>query len=261
MMESDKKRRVLLTEERRAQIVVQLRQQGRVVAADLSQTFGVSDDTIRRDLDALAEMGVLQRVHGGGLRRAPVNDDYAERQTEESDAKSAIARATAALIHPGQVVIMDGGTTSLAIATHLPADLEATIITTSPPVAVALVAHPRLTVITIGGRLYRYAMVAVGAETVAALAAIRADICILGVLAIHPEVGISVIDHDEAQVKRAMIASAATVIAPTIAAKLGTVAPFIVAPLTAVTHLVTETGIAAATLAPYQALGITIVQG
>jgi DeoR/GlpR family transcriptional regulator of sugar metabolism len=206
-------------------------------------------------------MGLLQRVHGGALRRPYINEDYLARQSDDTDAKHTIARATAALIHPGQVVILDGGTTSLAIAHSLPTGLEATVITTSPPVAVALAAYPGVEVITIGGRLYRYAMVAVGASTATELRGIRADLCILGVLALHAEVGISVLDREEAAVKQAMMEGAASVVAPATANKLETVAPFIVGPTSALTYLVTEMGASEETLAPYRALGLTVVQG
>jgi len=260
-MQKDERNRIhLLTDERREHIITALRRDGRVLAADLSKTLGVSDDTIRRDLDTLAEMGLLQRVHGGALWRARLNDDYTARQGEDVAAKQSIAQATAALIRPGQVVILDGGTTSLAVAQHLPQKLEATVITTSPQVAVALAAYPGIEVITIGGRLYRYAMVAIGASTIAALRGIRADLCILGVLALHPELGISVIDREEAAVKQAMIEGAVDVVAPTTQSKLGTVAPFIVGPTSTLTHLVTESEVSEETLAPYRALGLTVIQ-
>lgn len=260
MTKNDDSRNMMLTEERRAYILKALQQEGRVLAADLSKALGVSDDTIRRDLDALAEMDLLRRVHGGALPRTAVYKDFAARQTEGTTTKDAIARATVTLIRPHQVVILDGGTTSLAIAQHLPRDLVATVITTSPPVAVALAVCPGVTVIMIGGTLYRYAMVAVGADAVVALRDVRADVCVLGVLAIHPDVGISVLDHDEALVKRAMIAGATQIIAPATADKLGTVAPFVVGAPSVLTHLVTERGVGAETLAAYRAAGMTIVQ-
>ncbi len=259
--ENDHNRAPLLTEERRERILGALRREGKVTAADLSRALGVSDDTIRRDLDALAEAGLLRRVYGGALRRAPTNEDYAARQAEGAAAKEAVARATAALIRSGQVVILDGGTTTLAVARHLPRDLEATVVTTSPPVAVALADHPGVEVITIGGRLYRYAMVNVGASTVEALRAIRADVCVLGVLALHPEVGLSVLDHEEASAKRAMMDVSANVVAPALVSKLGTVAPFVVGPASALTHLVTEAEAPNELLDPYRTLGLTIVKG
>jgi len=261
MKNTEHKRNIsLLTEERRKQLLLHLQRDGRVIAADLSQVFGVSDDTIRRDLDALAEQGQLQRVHGGAIRRPAVNHNYQTRQSESSAAKEGIARLAATLIQPGDVAIFDGGTTSLAIAQHLPERLAATVITTSPHVAVALANHNNIEVILIGGRMYRYAMVAVGAETVAALQRIHADICIVGVLAIHHEVGLSVIDYEESLTKQAMITAATRVVAPVTIEKLSTIAPFAVAPLTSITHLVTEAAVTVEMLAPYQFARLTIMQ-
>jgi DeoR/GlpR family transcriptional regulator of sugar metabolism len=158
-------------------------------------------------------------------------------------------------------MVFDGGTTSVAIARRLPPEFHGTVITTSPPVASTLAAYPHIEVILVGGRLYRYAMVAVGAETVARLRTLHADVCVLGVWALHPTVGLSVPDYEEAQVKRAMVASAPRVLAPTIAAKLGTLATFAVAPVTAITHLVTEADAPANLTAVYREQGVTVVQG
>jgi len=261
VQEAVKSGRTLLTEERREQILAALRREGRVMAVDLVRALGVSADTIRRDLDALAEAGLLRRVHGGALRRAPVNEDYTARQTEAAAAKGAIARAAAALIRPGQVAILDAGTTTLQVARTLPRDLEATVVTNSAPIAVALADHGGIEVLLIGGRLYRYAMAAVGAAAIEALRAIHADICILGVLGLHPEAGVSVLDREEAYVKRAMMDGAADVVAVATADKLGTVAPYVVGPLSALTHLVTEAGTPDDVLAPYRSLGLTVVRG
>jgi DeoR/GlpR family transcriptional regulator of sugar metabolism len=260
VVKDERSRNMILTEERRERILAALQHDGRVYAAALSKEFGVSDDTIRRDLDALAEKGLLQRVHGGALRRLPFTENYEQRRGESAGAKHAIARATVSLLRSGQVILFDGGTTSLAIARQLPKDFTATIITTSPPVAVALAEYSGVEVILIGGRLYRYAQVTVGAEVVERLHELRADVCILGVLALHPEHGLSVRDYDEAAVKRAMIATTPQVIAPTVSEKLGTVATFAVAPTTAITHLITEAGIPDETLGPYRELGLTVLQ-
>lgn len=261
MTKDEQNRITLLTEQRRERILAALQQEGRVLAGELSRALGVSDDTVRRDLDALAETGALQRVHGGAIRRLPVIEQFDVRQAAQLEAKAAIARTTFTLLHPGQVIFLDGGTTSLAIARQLPPDFKATIITTSPPIAVALAASPGIEIILIGGRLYRYAMVAVGAETVARLQTIHTDVCILGVLALHPMRGVSVLDYEEALVKRAMIEMAPQVVAPTLGDKLGTAAPFVVAPASAVTHLVTEAEVANEALIPYRDLGMTILQG
>lgn len=259
-MKNEERRSTLMTEERRQQILQILERDGRVFATDLSHRYQVSDDTIRRDLDALAEAGKLLRVHGGALRQTSFIENFAERQGAETTAKDAVARGTVSLLHSGQVIVLDGGTTSMAIVRHLPSDFAGTVITTSPPIATALAAIAGIEIILVGGRLYRYAMVAVGAETVANLQTIHADICIIGVLAVHPTWGLSVRDYEEAQVKRAMIATAPLVIAPTIREKLGTVAAFAVAPVSAITHLVTEASVTPEQLLPYQESGMTTLQ-
>ena len=251
----------MLTAERRQQIMATLRRDGKVLASELSAALGVSEDTIRRDLRELAEAGLLQRVHGGALPRSPADASYAARQRQAPSAKAAIARAAVQLIRDGQVIILDGGTTTLQVAQQLPIGLRATIVTNSPPIAVALAECPEVEVIVIGGRLYKRSLVAIGAATVEALHMVRADLCMLGVCSLHPEAGISVTELEEAHIKRAMIAGAAEVVALASAEKLGTAATYIVGPLGELTHLVTERAVPEDMLAPYRALGITVIQG
>src|SRR5438105_11180070 len=128
----------MLTAERRRSIMQTLQRDGKVLASELSKNLHVSEDTIRRDLRELASAGVLQRVHGGALPRSPVTASFTARQQQASGAKAAIAQAAVRLIRQDQVIILDGGTTPLQVAQHLPPDLRATVITHSPPVALAL---------------------------------------------------------------------------------------------------------------------------
>src|SRR5690349_23360893 len=130
--QSVKRRRNVLKEERQQQILERLHRDGKVLATELSQSFNTSEDTVRRDLRELGEAGLLLRVHGGALLRSPVAAPYAARQNQASEAKAAIAEAAAGLVRPGQVIILDGGTTTTQVARHLPRDLQATVITTSP---------------------------------------------------------------------------------------------------------------------------------
>jgi DeoR/GlpR family transcriptional regulator of sugar metabolism len=250
----------MLTAERRRSIMQTLQRDGKVLASELSKNLHVSEDTIRRDLRELAAAGALQRVHGGALPRSPVSASFTERQQQAPGVKTTIAQAAVHLMHPGQVIILDGGTTPLQVAQNLPPDLRATVITHSPPIALALAEHPEIEVIMIGGKLYKHELVTVGAATVEAFRNIRADICFLGIASVHPEVGISALDLEEAYVKRAMIKSAAEVVALTSAEKLGTASPYIIGPLSDLTHLVTERSVPNEVLAPYRALGITIVR-
>jgi DeoR/GlpR family transcriptional regulator of sugar metabolism len=249
----------VLAAERRQQILDTLHRDGKVLASALSLALNVSEDTIRRDLRELDEAGLLQRVHGGAMPRSGGWADFSARQEQAPAAKEAIARAAAQLVRTGQVIILDGGTTTLQVARQLGRDLRATVVTNCPPIAVALAEHPHVEVVVVGGRLYKHSLVTTGAVTVAGLGAIRADVCMLGVCSLHPEFGISVPDLEEAHVKRAMIAGAAEVLALAAADKLGTVAPYRVGPLSDLTHLVTESGVPDEVLGPYRAAGLTVV--
>jgi DeoR/GlpR family transcriptional regulator of sugar metabolism len=250
----------MLTAERRRSILQILQREGKVYASELSKLLQVSEDTIRRDLRELDGAGELQRVHGGALPRSQAPVSFIERQRQAPGVKAAIAQAAIRLIRQDQIIILDGGTTPLQVAQHLPPDLRITVITHSPPVALALAEHPTIEVIVIGGKLYKHELVAVGAATVEAFRHIRADLCFLGIGSIHPKVGISTFDLEEAAVKRAMISSAAEVVALTPAEKLGMAAPYVIGPLSDLTHLVTERSVSNEVLAPYRTLGISIVQ-
>jgi len=249
----------MLTEERHQYILTTLQKNGKVLASELSDQLDVSLDTIRRDLRKLAEAGLLQRVHGGALPRSPAVAVYTARQQQSRSAKNSIAQAAVSLIQEGQVIILDGGTTMLQVAQLLPFQLKATLITHSPPIATALADYPNLEVIVIGGRLYKESRVAVGAATVAAIGHIRADLGLLGVCSLHPEAGISTTHLEEAHVKQAIIASSAEVAALASIEKLGTATTYTVGPLNELTHLVTEATVPEEVLAPYRALGLTIV--
>jgi DeoR/GlpR family transcriptional regulator of sugar metabolism len=132
------------------------------------------------------------------------------------------------------------------------------VLTNSPPVAAELAAHPCAEVVLIGGRLLKEAQVTVGAATVEALRQVRADVCVLGICSLHPELGVTALDHDEAHVKRAMVAASGDVIALATADKLSTASPWLVAPVAELTHLVTDAG--EELTAGYAAAGVGVVR-
>lgn len=250
----------MLKEQRQQRILKMLHSEGSVLASELSAALDVSEDTIRRDLRDLFEAGLIQRVHGGALLRVP-RIDYNRRQEQAIEQKDEIARAAVKLVHDGQVIIMDGGTTTLQVARHLPPELRATVITNSPPIAVALGEHPSVDVVLLGGKLHKPSQVTVGVETVEALRTYQADICMLGICSLHLEAGICSTELEEVHVKRAMIASSAEVVALADAKKLNTASPFVVAPLREITHLVTEASVPEEVLKDYRYLGITTIRG
>jgi DeoR/GlpR family transcriptional regulator of sugar metabolism len=250
----------MLIDERRTVILERLGSAGRVLAADLCLELGCSVDTIRRDLRELDEAGLLRRVHGGALPRHGVGGSFAQRTERSTRAKRSIARCAAELARDGQVIVIDGGTTTLEVARALNPDLHATVVTTCPPIAVALADRHGLDVTVIGGSLRRGSLVTVGAETVSALHAIRADLVFLGVCGLHPTIGVSVPDIEERHVKAAMLEDAAEVVALADAEKLGTGMPFVVSPLSAVSHLVTDAAVDDEQLAPYRAEGVRVIR-
>ena len=230
----------MLTAERRQVILTRLERDGKVVASELVGALGVSEDTVRRDLRELAAHGLVQRVHGGALPPAPRGGDFDERLAIAPEAKAHLAEAALPLLEGANVLLLDGGTTALELARRLPPERDCTVLTNSPPVAEALAAHPRAEVVLIGGRLLKQSQVTVGAAAVDALRQVRADVCVLGICSLHPDVGVTALDHDEAHVKRAMVAASAEVIALATADKLRTASPWVVAPLSDLTHLVTD---------------------
>lgn len=251
----------MLTEERKSRLLARLRRDGRLVASALSAEFWVSEDTIRRDLRELAAEGLLRRVHGGALPVSPAAVlPVAERERTPSAEKRALAAAAARLVAPGQAVLVDGGSTNLLLARELPRDLSATILTSSPAVALALAGHERLEVVLLGGRLLGRSGTTAGPEAVDAVRAVSADLCFLGVCSLDAEEGISCAEREETFVKRAMIERSAEVVAVATADKLGAVAPHLVAPIGELTRLLTSEAATRERLAPYAARGVEVVR-
>jgi DeoR/GlpR family transcriptional regulator of sugar metabolism len=249
----------MLCEERQQVILDTLRRDGKVIASELSTSLSVSTDTVRRDLRELAEAGLLRRVHGGALPPAVGARPYAARLEQAPAAKAAIAQAIGGILRNGQVILLDAGTTTLEVARRLPAELEATVITNGPPIAVALAEHPNVDVVVIGGMLEKGAQALIGAATVEALRSVRADVLVLGVCSLHPEIGVSVVELEESYVKRAMIANAAEVVAVSSAEKLGSAGPYVVAPLEELTYVVTDQSAPPDQLDRFRAAGVEVV--
>lgn len=246
----------MLKEERQQRILELLGRTGKIVARELSELWQISEDTIRRDLNEMAALNLLHRVHGGALPKSPTEVSYRFREGEASDAKTAIAATCVGLLQQDQVILIDSGTTALKVAEALPLDFRATVITNSIPVLEALSAHTRIEVIGLGGRLFKVGRCLLGAEAIDGISRIHADVCVLGLNGIHPEVGLGVLDYETVALKTAMLNHARQVIAVAASEKLGTVASFIFGQITSLTHLVTDTGVSEETLKPYREAGI-----
>ncbi|AEV85553.1 DeoR family transcriptional regulator [Actinoplanes sp. SE50] len=249
----------MLAAERRDVLLHRLRTDGKVVAKEVAAALGVPEDTIRRDLRELAAAGLCQRVYGGALPVSPALADYATRTTLATLSKQRVAAAAAALIRPGSTILLDGGTTALAVTAALPADLRATIVTHSPTVAAALVAHPAVDVHVLGGRLFKHSAVTCGAATVAAALAVTADIFLLGVTGVHEAAGLTTGDPDEAALKRILASRAAETYVLASSEKIGAASPFTVLPTSAVGGIITDAAASHPTLQALRAAEVAIL--
>jgi DeoR/GlpR family transcriptional regulator of sugar metabolism len=249
----------MLAAQRRELLLTRLRRDKRVVAKEVAAELGVSEDSLRRDLRELAAAGLCQRVYGGALPASPAVADYPSRRNVEVDSKHRVAAAASALIQPGITVVIDGGTTTLAVARALPAELEATVVTHSPTVAAALAEHPSVEVYLLGGRLFKHSVVTCGAAAVEAAQAVHADLFLLGVTGVHPDAGLTTADADEAAMKRALAQRAADTYVLASAEKIGTASRFTVLPLTAVAGIITDAPEQDDTLQRLRTAGISIV--
>ncbi|MGZ4272401.1 MAG: DeoR/GlpR family DNA-binding transcription regulator [Solirubrobacteraceae bacterium] len=231
----------MLVAERRDLLLRRLERDGKLVARDLAVELGVSEDSVRRDLRDLAAAGLCQRVYGGAVPASRALVDYAARGAVEPESKQRVAARAAALINPGDRVILDGGTTTLAVVRALPATLTATVITHSPTIAAALVDHPAIEILLLGGRIYKHSAVACGAATAEAAAGISADLFFLGVTGVHPVAGLPTGDAEEAAMKRTLAGRAADTYVLASTEKVGAISAYKVLDLHEVTAIVTDT--------------------
>ncbi|WP_055544129.1 DeoR/GlpR family DNA-binding transcription regulator [Streptomyces kanamyceticus] len=230
----------MLAAERRDHLLSLLAREGKIVAKNVASDLGISEDSVRRDLRDLAAEGLCHRVYGGALPVSPAVADYAARKTVTPDGKRKVAARAAALVRPGSALILDGGTTALAVAHLLPPDLACTVITHSPTIAAALLDHPVAEVFLLGGRIFKHSAVACGAAAVEAAQNVSADLCLLGVTGAHPEAGLTTGDAEEAAMKRALAARAADTYILASSEKIGAASRFRVLPWEDVNGLITD---------------------
>ena len=227
--------------ERRERILGTLSNRGKVIATDLANSLRVSVDTVRRDLNQLVAEGLARRVHGGALPAAPFPRP-AERSVQDASIKPELAQKAAGLIQPRNVVVFDGGSTNRELVRWISPELRFTAVTPSLPVATALCELPLVEVIVLGGRVLGRELVTTGARAVKEISDFRADLCFLGVCAVHRHVGVSTFSVEELELKQALIRCAGTIAAIIPAEKFGKMAPFVVGPARILTNAFVEAG-------------------
>lgn len=227
----------LLPQERQARILQRLKHSGRVVANDLATEFGISEDSIRRDLREMAASGLCRRVYGGALLPTPEFPTLAERIRESDPGRSQLAATAASIITPGQIVLIDAGSTNVEIASVLRGK-GVSIVTNSPAVALAVADDIETEVIALGGKIDVRCGGAIGAQAIAQLSGIQADVCIPGTCTVDPETGVWGVSAEETAFKQAMIRSSGSTIVTATVGKLGSRGAFRIAALDQVDHLV-----------------------
>lgn len=227
--------------DRLRQITEAVRDAGRLGVAELAGLTGASEMTVRRDLEVLAEQGVLERYRGGArsLLLRGEEPPFALREQEGLAAKRRIAAAAAGLIADGESVVVDSGTTCLEVARALE-HRRLTVMPLSLHAVNALSAAPQVTLLVPGGRPRPGELALTGPLTTASLAALRFDTAVIGCCGLTAADGLTAYDLDDAAVKRAAIGSARRVIAVADAAKLSRTALAFVAAADALHAVVTD---------------------
>ncbi|CAN5237946.1 DeoR/GlpR family DNA-binding transcription regulator [soil metagenome] len=255
---------------RREQILSIVEERGFAKVAQLSQLFGISEVTIRADLDALADGNALQRVHGGAVTGSPTagrppgpERPFEQSMLASSPEKARIGRAAASLVQSHQTIVLDVGTTTTAIAAALldRDDLQGVVVITNA-LNIALLLEPvipRFTVVVTGGtvRPLQHSLVDPLAGVV--FDRIRADLAFIGCSGVDAASGITNVNLPEADLKRRMLEASARCIVVADSAKLGVTQQSRVAPIGEVDTLITGSEADSSALAMLEAAGLHIL--
>jgi len=229
--------------QRQALICQILQENGRVVCAELASRLNVSEHTIRRDLHELSREGYCKKVYGGAVMTLPEAGDYSARKEKNTATKSRIAQKCAKLVKPGGCIFIDTGTTNLAMAEALPAELALTVVTNSPEIAAVLLKKPLYDVVMLGGQIQRATGGCVGASAVAQIQGMLFDQGFIGGCAMAPESGLTGFDYSDCEFKKAVIKQCSEIIVGLTSDKIPAVARFVVVESSAIDVLVVEENI------------------
>jgi DeoR family transcriptional regulator, fructose operon transcriptional repressor len=230
----------MLPTQRRQAILSEVRQARAVSADDLARRFGVSLETIRRDLRGLRDQGLLERVYGGALSVRSTEGDFATRSTLHAANKLAIAQLAAGLVGPEDTIVIDVGTTALEVARALPASFRGRVLTNSVPAAMALADREEIEIQLCGGQLRHGDAACFGSHAEAFFAEFYADKAFLGSGGVHARAGLTDYHPPEVITRRTIIAQSAQSYVLADSSKLGTIAVHRVCPLSRVTAVLTD---------------------
>lgn len=248
--------------ERHEAILERARAQGRVEVGTLAESLGVTVETVRRDLTALERFGVVRRVHGGAIpvERLSLEPTLAIKESQRSEQKQSIAARAIEEIPDGGSLLLDSGSTTLAIAALLPYDKSLTVVTNSFAVATRLADREGIELMMLGGRIRTRTGAAVGEWTIGELRDMYVDVAFLGTNGFSVERGFTTPDQAEAAAKRAMVGASRRVIVVADAWKAGQVHLHRFADADEVAMLVTDSSLDDETAEDFDTAGVEVVR-
>ena len=255
----------MLPSERRRLILGRLSERGPLAVPDLCADLDVSEATVRRDLQLLADQGRVQRVRGGAIAVAvapPVTErpepPHRDKLRLHPSEKAAIAEVAAAHVTPGMIVALDSGSTMLALAHALRDRHPSTVITTDLNVAIALADTPAIDVVLIGGSVRAGLYNTIGPLAERTLVDLHAEVAFLGADAIDTDRGVTNANLSEVAVKRALLRCARHRVLLADHSKFDRVSLAEVAPLSGFDELITDAHLAPRSIARYRAAGANL---
>jgi DeoR family transcriptional regulator of aga operon len=244
--------------ERFGRILELLARDGTVTVAVLAGELGVSEATVRRDLQALGDQRLLERSHGGAVAHGTAHELPVRYRTGRSDEKRRIARAAADLVTDGIAIALTGGTTTTEVARMLAARQDLTVVTNALNIAVELAVRPNLKLIVTGGVARSASYELVGSLADATLRGLYVDVAFVGVDGVDAERGLTTQNEVEATTNRALMARANRTIVVADASKLGRVAFAEIAGIGSADQLITNTGADAEQVERLRAAGLAV---
>lgn len=204
----------MYAEERRQAMAELARRHGRVDVAGLAEQFAVTPETVRRDLTDLEHRGVLRRVHGGAIpvERFRSEPPVSEKTSRMADEKQRIAKAALEYLPAGGTVLLDAGTTTMALARHVPVEAELTVVTNDLSIALEFASRPNVQLLLVGGRVRTNVLANVDDWALRTLADLSVDVAFVASNGVSVDRGLSTPDVAEAAVKRAMVATGREVV-------------------------------------------------
>ncbi len=248
-------------------ILTGLQQTGRVSVETLSDQLGVSVVTVRRDLDALEQRGLLRRTHGGAVSIEPLfyepfrrDRSFMAQVERAADEKRRIGRAAAALITAGETIALTPGTTTTEVIRGLPINHNITVVTNTVNIAMELSKRKDVYVFVTGGHLHGEWFSLVGSAALRSLDGMLINTMFIGADGMDAAWGASCYNADEAELNTKMMKLARRRVAVVDSGKLGVVANWRICKADELNILVTDSGATDEMVAPFQKLGIEVVR-